>query len=102
MKNAVVTDGDVSQITLSCINDCGHIIYITSTSSETNNTMNIIKDCAKWDAGRFNGSDTFRRNESNFMICIMSQISKQSSSSHADLSHICISRYYNQDTKRVG
>ena len=55
--------GDVSQKTLRFAGHYGRMIYINNKNNETNNTMHIFKDNAKWEAGLLHDIDSFKHDD---------------------------------------
>ena len=59
-------DGDVSQKYLSVAHDYGRMIYTDKKHNQTNKTMTIFKDNAKWESRRLNDIDSCKRDDPEF------------------------------------
>ena len=81
-----LTYGDVAQLDSKFLQATMGACYTSTIRTiETKETMNIIKDNAKCEAGLLNASHTFKREGPNYIIRIISQRSKQFMSLQDDL-----------------
>ena len=84
-KKMILMDGDISQRSLKFASSYGDMSYVDNRNNESNKSINLFCNQAKWEAKLHRDLETFYNEDKTFRICIVSQSSTQGLSLEEDL-----------------
>ena len=76
-KKLIMMDGDVSERTLNFASSYGKMTYIKNINNESNRSINLICNRAKWDMQLKDDLERFYKEDKKFRMCIATQSSSE-------------------------
>ena len=101
-KKLIMMDGDVSERTLNFASSYGDMTYIKNINNESNRSINLICNRAKWDMQLKDDLERFYKEDKKFRICIATQSSSEAINLETDIQkqfpHLCVKRLVGDDS----
>jgi hypothetical protein len=101
-KKLIMMDGDVSERTLNFASSYGEMTYIKNINNESNRSINLICNRAKWDMQLKDDLERFYKEDKKFRICIATQSSSEAINLETDIQkqfpHLCVKRLVGDDS----
>jgi hypothetical protein len=100
-KKLIMMDGDVSERTLNFASSYGDMTYIKNANNESNRSINLICNRAKWDMQLKDDLERFYKEDKRFRVCVASQSSTEAINLENDIRerfpHLCVKRLVGDD-----